>query len=131
MAHLISLETALLDPRTEPVNPINPIPGHSLLVWLRTALAPRVAFTEPRTEDWGWYSYATFEGYEYLTGASAIGEPDYPLPLEWILQIHKQRSLKDKLLGRRRMVADDPFAALVEATLKGEPQFSKVERRIE
>ena len=45
------------------------------------------------------------------------------------LQIHKQRSLKDKLLGRRRMEADDPFAALVESTLKGEPEFSKVERR--
>jgi hypothetical protein len=56
MAHLISLETAAFDLRAEPRNPINPIGGHSVLAWLRTALAPQAQLTEPEAEDWGWYS---------------------------------------------------------------------------
>jgi hypothetical protein len=131
MTHLISFETALFDLRKERKNPINPIWGSSILLWLRDALTSRVDFTAPSSEDWGWYSMATFEGCEYLVGACAMGGPNDPPPLEWLIQIHKQRTLKEKLLGRNRMAANDPLAALLRATLEAEPAFAKVELRIE
>ena len=131
MPHIVGLETAQFDLRKEPKNPINPIGGHSLLVWLRTTLASHLELTEPDSEDWGWYSTGTFEGSNYLVGACAMGQPDDAPPLEWLIQIHKQRSLLEKLLGKNRMAPDDPLSALIVATLQREPAFSKVERRIE
>jgi hypothetical protein len=129
--HLVSLETAAFDLGKEPNNPMNPIGGHSLLAWLRASLKSHLELTEPACEDWGWYSTGTFDGSDYLIGACAMGQPDDVPPLEWQIQIHKQRSLLDKLLGKNRMAPDDPLSAVIVATVKDEPAFSKVERRIE
>jgi hypothetical protein len=131
MPHIITFKTSIFDLRKEPRNSINPIWGTSALVWLKTALAPRVQLTDPEEEDWGWYSIATFEGRDYLVGANAFGEPSDPPPLEWLIQIHKQRSLKEKLLGRHRMTPDDPLSSLIRDKLGREPAFSEVELRIE
>lgn len=50
-----------------------------------------------------------FEGGGYLVGASAIfdegGVPS--LEIEWLVQVDKHRSLKEKLLGRNRMTSSD------------------------
>jgi hypothetical protein len=131
MPHIITFKTSLFDLRKEPRNSINPIWGTSALVWLKAALAPRVHLTDPDEEDWGWYSMGTLEGREYLIGANAFGKPSDPPPLEWLIQIHKQRSLKEKLLGRNRMGSDDPMSSLIRDTLRGEPAFQEVELRIE
>lgn len=131
MAHIITFETALFDRRKEPKNPINPIGGHSALAWLRKALASHVELTPPRAEDWGWYSRGTLDGREYLVGAIAFGAPSDPPPLDWLIQIHKKRSLVEKLLGRHRMTLDDPLSALIQSTLRAKPAFANVELRVE
>jgi hypothetical protein len=53
MAHVIRLTTDKFDVSKERPNPINPIAGESLLVWLREKAKPRALLTEPDAEDWG------------------------------------------------------------------------------
>ena len=58
MARVITFRSARLDVTSEPPNPINPIPGESVLRWLREQLrGSRYETTEPATEDWGWYAH--------------------------------------------------------------------------
>ena len=75
MVHLIHFSTGLFDIAKETPNPINPIPGQSVLQWLRGKLegTPYTA-GEPDAEDWGWYIGVTGNGASYLVGAS--GEPN-------------------------------------------------------
>ena len=56
MALVIRFRTAKFDVSKERPNPINPIPGESLLLWLRERARPDVVMSEPDAEDWGWYS---------------------------------------------------------------------------
>lgn len=127
MPHLISFETVMFDPRAEPRNPINPLAGHSVLSWLRDALAPEVDLSEPDTEDWGWYATTSFKGSDYLVGAGSSGYQDDPPPTEWLIQIHKERSLLDRVLGKNQMAANDPLTTLVFAAVSSTPGFEKVE----
>src|SRR5687767_10823339 len=100
MAHLVSFRTAKFDPRTEDPNPINPIAGQSILLWLRAELAKaHYTVTESSTEDWGWYVDVEAEGANYLVGASADADTS-SRDIEWIVQVHKHRSLKEKILGQ-------------------------------
>jgi hypothetical protein len=46
--------------------------------------------------------------------------------MDWVIQVDKQRSFKDKLTGRNRMTADDPLAALLETIIRAEPAFTNV-----
>ena len=123
MARVIRFMTDKFDVAKERPNPINPIPGESLLVWLREQAQSRAPLSEPDAEDWGWYSFADWNGRQYLIGASASEEEG---EREWILQIDKQRSLKEKLLGREAMAADDECAAYFQSLLEAEPAFKSV-----
>jgi len=123
MARVIRFMTDKFDISKERPNPINPIPGESLLIWLREQAQSRVPMTDPDAEDWGWYSYADWNGRQYLIGASASEDEG---ELEWILQIDKQRSMKEKLLGREAMAADDECAAYFQALIDAEPAFKSV-----
>lgn len=123
MARVIRFMTDKFDVSKEPTNPINPIPGQSLLVWLRAQSQGRTQLTEPDAEDWGWYSFADWNGRQYLIGSSASDDDG---EREWILQIDKQRSMKEKLLGREAMAADDECAAYFQALLAAEPAFKSV-----
>ena len=123
MARVIRFITEKFDVSKERPNPINPIPGESLLVWLRERAQSRVRLTEPDAEDWGWYSYADWNGRQYLIGASVSDDEG---EREWILQIDKQRSIKEKLLGREAMAADDECAAYFLALLEAEPAFKSL-----
>ena len=126
MAHLVSFRTARFDVRAEEPNPNNPIPGQSVLRWLRAELAKaHYTVTEPDTEDWGWYVDVEAEGAHYLVGASADVEST-TRDIEWIVQVHKHRSLKDKILGQNKMAADDPLVALIESIVRADPQISEV-----
>ena len=126
MAHLVSFRTAKFDVTAEDPNPINPIPGQSVLRWLRVELARNhYTVTEPSTEDWGWYIDAEGEGGHYMVGASADAE-DIASDIEWVLQIHKHRSFKEKVLGQHKMTDDDPLVALIERIVRADPQISEV-----
>lgn len=128
MAHVITFRSTGFDPRAEPANPINPIAGHALLVWLVDSL--RTVGYEggaPDAEDWGWYCDVTGPGAAYMLGASGEAEADGTTPIEWTVQIHRHRSLKDKLFGRNRHLPNDPLTALVERLLRADSGFAGVE----
>jgi hypothetical protein len=126
MAHIISFRTREFDVTTETPNPTNLIAGQSVLRWLRAELAKsQYTATEPDTEDWGWYIDVTGNDGSYLVGASADADGSTP-DVEWVLQVHKHRSMKDKLFGRNTIASDDPLAALIKRILRGDPQMSEI-----
>ena len=126
MAHIVSFRTSKFDVSAEMPNPTNPIAGQSVLRWLRLELGKSgYTTTEPDTEDWGWYMDVTGNDGSYLVGASADAEPSTP-QVEWVVQVHRHRSMSDKLFGRNKMAADDPLVALIEKILRADPQISEV-----
>jgi hypothetical protein len=126
MAHLLTFRTSKFDVTAETPNPNNPIAGQSVLKWLQAELAKnRCNSTDPDTEDWGWYMHVECNGTSYLVGASADAE-DSAKEVEWVVQVHKQRSLKEKLLGRNKMSGDDPLFARVEQIARAERELSNV-----
>ena len=126
MARVIRFVSARFDVSTERPNPINPIAGESLLSWLREQVKPEVEMSPPEPEDWGWYSFVSWQGRQYLIGSSA-SEEDEGGKREWILQIDKQRSMREKLLGREKMTRDDECASYFQRLLEQEATFRAVE----
>ena len=126
MAHIVSFRTGKFDVSAETPNPINPIAGQSVLIWLRAELAKaHYTATEPDTEDWGWYMDVAGNDGSYLVGASADADASTP-DVEWVVQVHRHRSMSDKLFGRNKMAPDDPLAALIERIVRGDSQISDV-----
>jgi hypothetical protein len=126
MAHVISFRSRKFDVTAETPNPTNPIAGQSVLTWLRGELAKgHYTATEPDTEDWGWYIDVTGKDGSYLVGASADADGSTP-DAEWVIQVHRHRSMSDKLFGRNKMAPDDPLAGLIERILRGDSQISDV-----
>ena len=126
MAHIVSFRTSKFDVSAETPNPINPIAGQSVLKWLRAELAKaHYTATEPDTEDWGWYMDVAGNDGSYLVGASADADASTP-DVEWVVQVHRHRSMSDKLFGRNKMAPDDPLAALTERIVRGDSQISDV-----
>ena len=97
--------------------------GESLLLWLRDKARPHVDLSQPQPEDWRWYSFVTWKGRQYLLGSSASEEGG---DREWILQIDKQRSVREKLFGREKMTSDDECARFFQRLLEQEPSFRSV-----
>jgi hypothetical protein len=127
MAHVISFRTARFDVSKETPNPINPIAGEGVLNWLRPELEKaHYRTTAPSTEDWGWYMDVEGSGGCYLVGASADAEDPSP-ERDWTIQVHKSRSLTDKLLGREKMTLDDPLSALIERIVREDDSIRQVE----
>jgi hypothetical protein len=125
VARVLRFRTASFDITKERPNPINPIPGESLLLWLIGKAKSSVEISAPDSEDWGWYSYADWMGRKYLLGASACDE-EKDGQREWVLQIDKHRSVKEKLLGRERMGQDDECAQYFHRLIEQEASFRDV-----
>jgi hypothetical protein len=126
MAPLISFITDRFDVSGEKPNSINPIAGQAVLLWLREELLrAQYRVTEPDTEDWGWYIHVEGADASYLVGASAEAADPTPT-VAWIVQVHKDRSMKEKLLGRNKMAADDPLFALIEQIVRGDSRIQQV-----
>lgn len=124
MARVIRFTTSKFDVSKERPNPINPIPGESLLLWLRSQALPEIAMSEPDAEDWGWYSSVEWKGRLYMIGSSASEEEGSER--EWILQIDKHRSVKEKLFGNEKMSQDDECARYFQRLLEGEASFNAI-----
>ena len=127
MAHLVMFRSSKFDLSRETPNPINPLAGESVLLWLRDQLrSSSYQATAPAAEDWGWYMDVSGEGAAYLVGASAdVGEPS--ASIDWTIQIQRHRSLIDKLTGGHRMTDDDALAALVERIIRADPEIAQVQ----
>ena len=124
MATVIRFTTSAFDVTRERKNPINPIYGESLLLWITQQIRGRIAIAHPAPEDWGWYADIDWNGRAYMLGAAAMDEEDGQR--EWVLQIVKHRTLKERLLGREKMRAEDECAAFFRKLVEAEPRFSSV-----
>jgi hypothetical protein len=127
MSHQVSFRSERFDPAAEPENPINPIPGHAVLVWLCDA-ARSSGYTcgEPAAEDWGWCVDVSANGVSYVLGASAAWEPGQAGPIEWTVQLERPRSLRDRLFRRNVHDAHDPLSAFVERMVRNAPDATDV-----
>lgn len=124
----ISFKTSKFDVSKENKNPINPIYGESLLIWLKSELCSELEMTAPDAEDWGWYSNIIWKGREYMLGSSVFFEEgDEPTSeLKWIFQVDKQRSFKEILLGREKMTKNDECVLFFKSKFKAEPDITSV-----
>ena len=99
--------------------------GDDFAAWMKTKLAEKgISADDPEQEDWGWYLDAKHEGSSYMIGFSGNSDEDQTRPDygEWHVMIKRDRSLKDKLLGRNKDVSG--IAKIVEDILRAEPDFS-------
>jgi len=128
MPFTIGFKTSKFDVSKEDENPINPIYGQSLLIWLEKELPTELGFDEPDAEDWGWYSLLEWKGREYLVGATAYFEDgdDPTSELEWVFQVDKNRSFKEKLLGREKMTASDECLLYFKSLFENSCEFNSV-----
>ena len=130
MAHLVSFVTAKFDVSKEAPNPINPIAGESVLIWLHQMLTQAGYYCDlPETEDWGWYAYAGRDVAQYLLGASAdvdITTYKAGTDLEWIVQLHRLRSFKDRLFGRNKLSRDDALFGCIAEILRADSEIRQV-----
>lgn len=125
MVHLITFVTGRFDPAKETPNDINPIAGQAVLLWLRERLQSLgYDTTLPAMEDWGWYAGSDNGTSSYLVGAS--GDPESGPDVHWFIQIHKHRSLKDRMFGRNRLNSADRLSEAVERLVRGEKDFRDV-----
>jgi hypothetical protein len=124
MPHSITFQTDRFDPRAERENPINPIAGEAVLNWLGQQLAPAFSLSAAEPEDWGWCCSVSSGETVYLVGASA--DLDQEPPIEWAVQIHKRRSLVDKMMGRNRHESDDPLTVAIRSAIETEPDFHDI-----
>src|SRR5438874_5866719 len=118
-ATVVRFTTGLFDVANERPNDINPIHGESLLLWLAEKLKGQVAVPVPQAEDWGWYADIEWNGRSYTLGASASDEEEKG-QREWVLQIVKHRTLKERLLSQEGMTAEDECAAYLRQLLEQE-----------
>ena len=129
MVLLVTFKTAKFDPSVEPENDINPIAGQSVLAWLKKSiLSGEYETTDPAPEDWGWYIDLAAGDRRYMIGAICYWEPGESVsgPLEWLLQFHKSRSLKEKILGRAKIDENDPVFLRVLTELQEHDDFDEV-----
>lgn len=126
MAAVIRFTTSLFDVSKERPNSINPIPGESLLLWLAKQAEGTVSIGPPDTEDWGWFSDLSWGGRAYMLGACAYDDEGGDGRREWVLQIDKHRTLKERVLGAEKMTEDDPCVRFVHQLLEQEPAFEDI-----
>ena len=129
MNQAIHFKTSMFDVSKEKKNPINPIYGISLLEWLREHLKGNIEITEPNAEDWGWYSELQYQGNNYLIGACAYFEEgdDPATELEWVFQVDKYRSFREKLSGKNKMSMSDSCYVFFKELFENHPKIQEVQ----
>lgn len=124
MPAVIRFNTRKFDVALERPNPINPIFGESLLLWLKQALAPGHVINDPEPEDWGWYAHLQWHGQRFMLGSSASDAENGAR--EWVLQVVPQRSLKERLLGQGKATHEHPLVRHLADVLAQESAFTEV-----
>src|SRR5262245_10610238 len=128
VAHVITFRSARFDIAAETPNPINPIAGESLLRWLREQLRQSgYAATTPQPEDWGWFIGVEADGASYLVGASGEADDASAGQVAWTIQIHKHRSLKQKLTGANKLTPDDRLSGAIARLIRQGADAAEVE----
>ncbi len=131
MNYVISFYSDTFDLRNEKENTINPIKGISVGKWLNPILESKgVTCTNIEEEDWGWYSYASLEGQKYLVGYIAIPASSKGNNAEILIQVHKERTLIEKLLGKNKLTSNDPLINKVSGIIKNNSEFKDIKEEI-
>ena len=125
MTVVVRFNTQMFDVSRERPNPINPIAGESLLIWLREKFGAGHPVTEPDAEDWGWYAHVEWSGTKYLLGSSA-SEPEGG-EREWVLQIVRSKSWKERIFGRGSATRSDPCVDHIVNLLSAEHAFHSLQ----
>ena len=114
MAYLITFDSNYFDLENEKPNPINPIHGHSLGLWLTKQLKEKsIDTTDVDAEDWGWYIDVSLDNNKYLVGFIAHpAESESEVP-ELMVQIHKQRSFKEVITFKGKMDSSDKLLNII------------------
>lgn len=107
--------------------------GEDAAAWMKQKLMERsvtVQAGDPGQEDWGWYIRAEYSNGKYLLGFGGNLDEAAQIPNtgEWRIIVNKRRSIKDCLTGKAKIQYDDPMLLLVEEILRGEPDFTGVNR---
>jgi hypothetical protein len=127
MSRLFAFRATRFDVARESPNPINPIAGEGLLNWLKVILTEaQYQVSKPVPEDFGWYIDVRGADASYMVVASGDAqavEPEHA----WTIQVRKHSSLVGRLLGEGELKADDPLAAVVESSLRGEAGIRDIE----
>lgn len=130
MIYVISFYSDTFGLKNEKVNTINPIKGISVGEWLNPILASKgVSLTDIDEEDWGWYSYATLANQKYLIGYIAIPENSKENTAEIIIQVHKERTIFEKLFGKNKLTSNDPLIKEVSSIIKNTKEFKGIEEK--
>ncbi len=127
MVWLYEFSSTRFNPADEPPNPINPFAGYGLLQWLGETLA-QTDFNvslPPEAEDWGWYIIASSPPASYLIGAADQSIDDQG-KVEWAIQVYRERSILDKLLGRNKLSANEPILLAIQTILDTTPEIEMV-----
>lgn len=126
MPHLITFSTGKFNPSKESPNDINRIAGEAVLKWIQHHLAGTgFTATEPTTEDWGWCMDVQGSRSSYLVGAN--GQRDRSPPdVAWTIQVHRNRSVMDRLTGKNKLGGDDPLFVLLERIMRADPDFREI-----
>ena len=117
----ITFTTSIFDVSKETENQANQIYGESFLLWLKEKAKDRIELLEPDYEDWGWYSNIKWNGRTYMLGASSDEGST------WFFHITKQRTLKEKLLGREKIDESDGCWNYLLSLIKSESNFKDIE----
>jgi len=81
------------------------------LQWLRERWHPDSDFSEPRPEDWGWYSEVIWKGRRYSIGASATDGAHFRG--EWVLHVS----------GRGKVTLEDSCVCEIRRLIETESSF--------
>ncbi len=117
MHPVIEFQTSKFDVSKEDENPINPIYGKSLLLWLREKTKDAVEIPDPDYEDWGWYSDIEWNGRVYMLGASSDDGKT------WFFQIDKDRTIIEKILGKEKITENEEIWKYFISLLQSESEF--------
>jgi hypothetical protein len=127
MPYLFAFKTTKFDVSKESPNPINPIAGEGVLNWLRNELVEaQYQVTEAAPEDFGWYVEVRSAGASYMVVASDDAQvPDSEN--HWTVQVHKSRTLIEKVLGKSKLTSNDPLVGAIERILRAETDIRDIE----
>jgi len=115
MHYVISFESEKFDLDNEEENSINPIKGKSVGEWMKNLLKQDgVQVTKVYAEDWGWYIYATYQENKYLVGFIGIPSESTDMAAEIIVQVNKNRSFIESILGKNKLTENDIFLGIIQ-----------------
>ena len=124
MHYIIRFETSKFDVAQEEHQQADSVWGQSLLLWLKDRLSGQFQLEDPGRQDWGWFTTIEWQGRTYQLCASAMEAATDGY--EWVFQVAKERSLREKLSGREQMTRNDEGLLFFKSLFESDPEFKYI-----